>query len=392
VNDGFNHAVGDRLLVALARRLSSIVRPGDTVARLGGDEFTILLAAIGSEREAAEVAARIQIGLSEPFEVDDRELFVAASIGIAVSDRESRAADVLRNADIAMYHAKREGAGRTAVFNEHMHTDVVSELHLETELRRAIENHRLRVFYQPIIDLGTGRLSGLEALARWPESGPQVKPDEFIPIAEDTGLIGALGRLVLNEACANLVDWRERGLVDDDVTVSVNVSGRQFGEANLITDVVAALESNRLLAGALRLEITESTVMYEPDRMRTALNELGRLGVRAQIDDFGTGYSSLTFLHHFPGDTLKIDRSFIASMHRNEGSNAIVRAVIALAHSLGLHVIAEGLDNSAQLETLQSLGCEYAQGFLLSEPLDADGTEQLIGRWNDSETGAFAMA
>jgi diguanylate cyclase (GGDEF)-like protein/PAS domain S-box-containing protein len=388
VNDSFSHAIGDRLLVALARRLEVGLRPSDTVARLGGDEFTILLDGIDSEREAGEVADRVQNALTDPFEIDGRELIVAASVGIALSEPHSRPAELMRNADIAMYDAKQLGSGRASLFNAHMHSRVVSQLELESELRRAIEDRRLRVFYQPIVDLGTGRLTGFEALARWPERGPQVTPSEFIAVAENTGLIASLGRLVLNEACANLVGWRERGLVDPAVSISVNVSARQFGEADLISDVLVALEKNHLLGGALRLEVTESTMMLEPERMRTALDELERLGVRAQIDDFGTGYSSLTFLQHFSGDTLKIDRSFVGSMQDDEGSEAIVRAVIALAHSLDLHVIAEGVESSEQLEKLRALGCECAQGFLLSEPLDASGTEELLGDWDEYAFGA----
>jgi diguanylate cyclase (GGDEF)-like protein len=392
VNDGFSHAVGDQLLIAIARRLTSGLRPSDTVARLGGDEFTILLDGVGSETEAAEIAERILHAFDEPFEMDGRELFVTASVGISLSEPGSRPGELMRNADMAMYEAKRHGAARAALFDASMHSRVVSQLELENELRQAIEERRLRVFYQPIVDLGTGRLSGFEALARWPEAAPLVEPSEFIPIAEDTGLIASLGRLVLNEACASLVRWRELGLVDPGVTMSVNVSGRQFGEPGLIPDVTAALEHANLPAAALRLEITESSMMYEPERMRAALDDLERLGVRAQIDDFGTGFSSLTFLHHFPGDMLKIDRSFIGSMHSNEGSEAIVRAVIALAHSLDLHVIAEGVDRPAQLENLRALGCEYGQGFLLSRPLDALGTERLIGAWNPQGSGRFAGA
>jgi diguanylate cyclase (GGDEF)-like protein/PAS domain S-box-containing protein len=390
VNDGFSHAIGDQLLVALARRLEIGLRPGDTFARLGGDEFTILLDGIASLGEAAEVAERIQHALSEPFAIDGRELVVTASIGIALSERDSRPAELMRNADIAMYDAKRQGAARASVFSAHMHSRVKSELQLEAELRRAIDDRRLRVFYQPIVDVGSGRLTGFEALARWPAAEPHVEPAEFIAMAEKTGLIGSLGRLVLNEACARLVDWRERGLIDAGVSVSVNVSARQFGDANLIPDVLVALEQNRLLGGALRLEVTESTVMQEPERMRAALEELERVGVRAHIDDFGTGYSSLAFLQHFPGDTLKIDRSFIRAMHQDEGSEAIVRAVIALAHSLDLQVIAEGVESSAQLEKLRALGCESAQGFLMSKPLDVIETERLLVDWDEDAVRAMA--
>jgi diguanylate cyclase (GGDEF)-like protein/PAS domain S-box-containing protein len=382
VNDSFSHAVGDQLLIALARRLASSLRPGDTVARLGGDEFTVLLDDVGSAREAAEVADRIQRALAEPFRIDGRELFVTASVGISLSEREIRASELLRNADIAMYDAKRQGKARSAVFDVTMHSRVVGQLQLENDLRTAIDARTLRVFYQPIVDLGSGRLSGCEALARWPAGDSVVLPEDFIPVAEDTGLIGSLGRYVLDEACARLTDWRRRGVVGPDVAVSVNVSGHQLSEPDLAVDVAAALRRHGLPAEALRLEITESTILYDPERMHSALAELRRIGVQSQIDDFGTGYSSLTLLHHFPGDTLKIDRSFVGAMHENEGSEEIVRAIIALAHNLGMRVIGEGIEDHDQAAKLRALGCEYGQGFLFAEPTDASGFERLTAEWD----------
>jgi diguanylate cyclase (GGDEF)-like protein/PAS domain S-box-containing protein len=382
VNDSFSHSVGDQLLVALARRLASSLRPGDTVARLGGDEFTILLDDVRAAPEAAEVADRIQGALAEPFRIDGRELFVTASVGISLSERDIRAAELLRNADIAMYDAKRQGKARSAVFDVTMHSRVVGQLQLENELRTAIDAHTLRVFYQPIVDLGSGRLSGCEALARWPAGDSVVLPEDFIPIAEDTGLIGSLGRYVLDEACARLTDWRQRGIVGLDIPVSVNVSGHQLSEPDLTSDVAAALRRHGLPAEALRLEITESTILYDPERMQSALAELRRIGVQSQIDDFGTGYSSLTLLHHFPGDTIKIDRSFVGAMDEDEGSEEIVRAIIALAHNLGMHVIGEGIEDPDQAAKLRALGCEYGQGFLFAEPTDPASFERLTATWD----------
>jgi diguanylate cyclase (GGDEF)-like protein/PAS domain S-box-containing protein len=391
VNDGFNHAVGDQLLVATARRLTATLRPGDTVARIGGDEFTILLDGVSSIEEAREIASRTQAALSKPFRIEGRELVVTASVGIAVSDAASRSGELLRNADIAMYNAKRDGTARHAIFNTSMHKRVVTRLRLETELREAIEADRVRVFYQPIVSIGTGQLAGFEALARWPVDTPAVPPTEFIPVAEETGLIRQVGQLVLRKACVQLADWHARGIVEEQVTVSVNVSGRQLVEPELTADITSALEQSGLSPEALRLEITESSILHDPARIPALLDRLERRGVRAQIDDFGTGYSSLSFLRRFPGDALKIDRSFVRSILQEDGSEEIVRAIVGLAQSLHLGSIAEGVEDHAQLKILHSLGCQYAQGFLFAKPSPSDALEPVIAAWDPNATVGSAV-
>ncbi len=399
INDSFSHAVGDELLVALGRRLSAILRPSDTIARggpdgfiarLGGDEFTILLENLDSPDRAEHVADRIQAALQKSFRVGDRELFVSGSIGIAISKPGSTALELMRNADIAMYDAKRQGAARSSVFTDEMHASVLDQIELESELRSMIQTRRLRVFYQPVIDLGSGEIAGFEALARWPEGLAEVPPTRFIAIAEDAGLIADLGRLVLDESCARLADWRRRGIVAGDVTMSVNVSGRQFDDApRLVADVRAALAASDLPPSCLRLELTESTVISRPEDARVALDELALLGVRAEIDDFGTGFASLTVLQSFPGDTLKIDRSFIGAMHEDDSQQAIVRGIVALAHNLGKHVVAEGIEHRAQVELLRSIGCGYGQGYLFAEPTGALDLEPVIVGWQPLDVPAL---
>jgi EAL domain-containing protein (putative c-di-GMP-specific phosphodiesterase class I) len=272
-----------------------------------------------------------------------------------------------------------------------MHKRVVTRLRHEADLREAIEAEELRVFYQPIVDLESGQLRGLEALARWHVDSPAVTPAEFIPVAEETGLIRPLGALVLRKACAQLAGWQRRGIVDEGVTVSVNVSGRQLVEPELTADVASALEQSELPAEALRLEITESSILHDPARIPQLLDRLERRGVRAQIDDFGTGYSSLSFLRRFPGDALKIDRSFVRSILQEDGSEQIVRAIIGLAHSLNLDSIAEGVEDHDQLAVLRALGCDRAQGFLFARPLAPEELEPLIAVWDPTLAAASAV-
>jgi diguanylate cyclase (GGDEF)-like protein/PAS domain S-box-containing protein len=383
VNDSLSHAVGDRLLIALAGRLAGVLRPGDTVSRIGGDEFTILLDDVLSDQGAVIVAERVQRSLGRAFNIDGHELFVTSSIGIALSAPRMSAADLLRNADIAMYDAKHRGNARCAVFDESMHRRVVDRLARERELRQAVEQELLDIHYQPIVELATGRIRGLEALARWPLGWPGVPPAEFIPIAEETGLIGALGLHVLRSALETLAGWRRVGLVSDEVALSVNVSGRQLEDPTLPASVRAAIAATGLEPEALRLELTESTLMQEPERMQAILSEICDTGVGVHLDDFGTGYSSLGALHQFPVAALKIDRSFVATISgEDEGSDVIVRSTVALAHSLGLRVIAEGIETLAQLRRLRTLGCEYGQGYLFSEPLSAEKAQTLLGSWS----------
>jgi diguanylate cyclase (GGDEF)-like protein/PAS domain S-box-containing protein len=379
VNDSLSHAAGDRLLIEIAHRVGRVLRPGDTLARLGGDEFAILLDGAITPACALDVAARVAGAIAQPLGFDRRELSVSASIGIAHNlDGCVSPDELIRNADIAMYDAKARGGGRCEVFDASMHQRVVDRVSLETRLRHAIEQQRLRTFFQPIIDLRSGELHGLEALARWPADDEPVPPSEFIEVAEESGLIGALGVLVLRSACETLSDWRRRGIIAPEVTVSVNVSIRQITDGGLVEHVRAALHDHDLPPANLVLEITESTLIENPELVSAVLDELLKLGVAIQLDDFGTGYSSLTVLHDFPGDTLKIDRSFVATMIERPESQAIIRSIIGLAHNLGLRVIAEGIERPDQRDAVAALRCEYGQGYHFARPLPREEFEELL--------------
>jgi diguanylate cyclase (GGDEF)-like protein/PAS domain S-box-containing protein len=400
INDSFSHSVGDELLVELGRRLTDVLRPGDTVARggpedtiarLGGDEFTILLDDVNSRDDAVAVTERVLLALQQPFLLGNRPLSISASVGIALSDVDITPAEMMRNADLAMYEAKRMGKARWALYTAALHEQVTQRLQVELTLRTAIEDETLRVFYQPVIDLQTGAVRGFEALARWPEHLPVVTPDEFIPVAEESGLIDGLWRLVLSRSCARMQDWRENGRVGSGATISVNLAGSQLNDPDtLLADVAAVLRETGLPAAALVLEITEGTIISEPEQVKATLDRLGQIGVRAHIDDFGTGYSSLSFLHHFPGEALKIDRSFVSSLHQDTSHYAIVRAIVSLARSLGLKTIAEGLDAPEQIALLRELGCDHGQGFLFARPLPGDDVEEFLAEWDCESVLALA--
>jgi diguanylate cyclase (GGDEF)-like protein/PAS domain S-box-containing protein len=385
VNDSLGHLVGDHLLVEVARRLEGALRPGDTVARLGGDEFTVLLEDLADREEAELVADRMLETLTAPFEVEDRELYLSASIGIAIASAGAQPGEVIRDADAAMYRAKAEGKGRHAMFDAKLHEAAVARLELETRLRRGLsvdsaDQSGLQVVYQPIVHAADGRIAGFEALARWQDpDGRVLRPDQFIPVAEETGLIYSLGRLVLREACRQLAVWRDGGA--HDLRMNVNISGRQLLEPGFLDDVTLALADHGLDADALRLEITETEAAADYAAVRHALEGiLHKTGVKAHLDDFGTGTSSLTFLRGFPGDALKIDRSFVQAMRSDEGAFQIVKAILALAHNMGMEVVAEGVETPWHLETLRSLDCDLAQGFLIARPLPVAAATELLER------------
>jgi diguanylate cyclase (GGDEF)-like protein len=373
INDSLGHSVGDQLLKATARRLLSFLRPGDTVARLGGDEFAILANDIEEPADATRIAERIHEELRHPFDLGGYEVFTTASIGIALSSTGyRRPQDVLRDADTAMYRAKSEGKAGHAVFDEAMHHRAVRLLKLENDLRRAIERREFCVHYQPIVNLGSGRVEGLEALARWrhPEKG-LVLPRDFIPVAEETGLIVPIGWRVLRDACKQMAGWRNRPSARRDVGLSVNLSSRQFLQQDLVERMQEVLEESGLEASALRIEITESLVMDDADAAIAKLKRLRDLGLELHLDDFGTGYSSLSYLHRLPTHTIKIDRSFIGQMTEGGSRAEIVETIVSLARSLGMFVAAEGLETSDQFVRLRQLDCRSGQGFYFSEPLDA---------------------
>jgi len=383
INDSLGHDAGDRLLQAVAQRIVKNTRPSDTVARLGGDEFAILLERVASPAEVEGVAASLIETLGQPFALNAVEVRVAASIGVAFSTATIGADSLLGNADIAMYHAKAAGKSRHAVFEPQMQDVLHERLRLEADIGRAIDQEEFFLEYQPIVDLGTGSLLGVEALVRWrhPEAGVLL-PNRFIPVAEECGQIVRLGRWVLLEACRALRAWRGCVAGGAGLRVSVNISGRHLQHGELLQDVARALEKSGLEPPNLVIELTESTIMYNTDATLKHLEELKALGVRLAIDDFGTGYSSLSYLHRFPIDILKIDRSFVSRLTNSETGPELARAVITLGDTLGLDTVAEGIELEPQVSALLDLGCVAGQGFLFSKagPLEALSDSSFVKR------------
>jgi diguanylate cyclase (GGDEF)-like protein/PAS domain S-box-containing protein len=378
VNDSLGHKVGDLLLQKAANRLAQLIRGGDTLARLGGDEFIILLSRIDNDEDASRVAQKILQLFKKPFVLGDRELFVSASIGISIyphhgEDRET----LVKNADIAMYRAKQEGRDNFQVHTSRHTHDAITRLALETDLRKGLENGVFPVYFQPLINIETGKIVGTEALARWrhPLRG-LMRPADFIPIAEETGLIVPLGARILREACRQTRRWHTEG--SPDLRLSVNLSARQFHQQDLVRQIAEVLEATGIPANQLELEITESIAMQNVEVNVVTLRQLKDLGIRITIDDFGTGYSSLSYLKKFPIDTIKIDQSFVRDVTTDANDAAIVRAAIVMAHELKLNVIAEGVETREQLEFLKRRHCDEMQGYFFSEPLTGDGFEALL--------------
>jgi diguanylate cyclase (GGDEF)-like protein len=388
INNSLGHLMGDELLVAIAKRLEPCVPPPHLLARLGGDEFTILLEDIDGLDGAIALAERIQNQLDISFKIAGQyEVFINASIGIVLgNDTYEKPEQILRDADTAMYWAK--GSDRTCyqVFDQTMHAQALSRLQLETDLRLAIENQALTLYYQPIVCLQTGTLAGFEALVRWrhPTRG-LIAPGHFIPVAEETGLIVPIGFWVLQEACRQLRDWQvEPAWRDAGLTLSVNLSAKQFSQPQLVETIDRILEETKLDGGHLKLEITESAIVDNAEMAVAILQQLKARRVQLSIDDFGTGYSSLSYLQQFPVDTLKIDRAFVSRIGRTDEDLKILRAIVALAHSLGMRAIAEGIETPRQLAYLKELGCEFGQGYFFARPLDIESAKELIAaqpRW-----------
>lgn len=381
VNDSLGHDTGDKLLVAVADRLLQTVRGGDSVGRiaheitirLGGDEFVVLLEDLHHPGDAVVVAERIQQELAAPFRIADQEIAVAASIGIALADAQQvTAEDLLRAADTAMYRAKSTGKARYAVFDHEMHAAAIRRLQLENDLRRAIDQKQLMLLYQPIIELATGRVHGCEALLRWnhPEHGT-ISPIEFIPIAEETGMIVPIGRWVLREACEQLQRWNRDRSLSEHMCVSINISKKQLLNAPFIHELRELLASSDLQSRTVNLEITESAISESAREIVGVLKQLEKLGVELHMDDFGTGQSSLAALHDFPLHVLKVDRAFIQSMPKSPRYASIVQTIVRLAHNLNMRVIAEGIETIEQHIQLKALGCDFGQGYLFSPPIDS---------------------
>lgn len=380
VNDTMGHEMGDKLLIDLSNRLKECVRTVDTLARLGGDEFAILLDGITNQELAIEIATRIQESLSQPFDLDGQEFFTSASIGISFSTLGYESPeDILRDADTAMYRAKANGKARHEVFDLGMHTRAVEALKLENDLRQGIERNEVCAHYQPIMSLQNGTVTGFEALARWehPKRG-LISPVDFIPLAEDTGLIVPLGMKIFKEACQKLRHWQLIFNTEEPLTMSINLSGKQFVQKDLVEEIRKVIRDAQIDPSCIRLEITESIVMENASAAIDTLKQLKSIGVQLSIDDFGTGYSSLSYLHRFPFDILKIDRSFVSRMSTDKDSLSIVETIITLANKLGKTTVAEGVETEGHKDILRQLSCDYGQGYLFSKPLNSDNAEEFL--------------
>lgn len=370
INDSYGHRLGDRVLVEVGKRLNRIVRPADMVARLGGDEFTVLLNDIADPDSVTTIAQRINRGLSQPICIDKHELTVASSIGIACyGPKYTTPEDMLRDADTAMYRAKRQLHHCYTLFEPHMHEESVTRLHLEMDLRKAIENDGFSLVYQPIVDLADQRVVSLEALLRWqhPTHG-LLRPDTFIPLAEETGLIAEIGKLTLCQACALAAQWQQQ-YPDRQLGVSVNLFSRQFAHFDLVGLTQRALAETGLEPQRLMLELTESAIIDAPADTLAVLRRLKQLGIRLALDDFGTGYSALSYLEDMPIDVIKIDKSFITRLRDDQQGGEIVTAILQMAHALGIEVLAEGIEKESHLTRLQRLACDYGQGYLFSRAM-----------------------
>jgi len=380
VNDSMGHDTGDELLVQAADRLQSSIRAGDTVGRLGGDEFIVLLPGIKDNAEAQPVAENLLNRFRQPFLVDKRELTLTLSIGIAIfPDDGNNPSDILRNADTAMYHAKKNGRNTCFYYAEHMNESVERRLEIEEQFHGAIERGEFAAYFQPQFELQTGRVLGAEALLRWHnQTLGEVTPTEFIPIAERTGFILQLGRFVITQALQQTREWRDS--FNPDFKIAVNLSPRQFRDTNLVSHIKESLGKCALPGEALELEITEGVLMSGLDSVDEALAELNEIGVRIALDDFGTGYASLSYLQRYPFDVLKIDKSFVREVNNNHGDQELVTAAIAMAHGMNLQVVAEGVEMPQQLDLLDELGCNVAQGFLLGEPMPAEEMQAVFAQ------------
>ena len=387
INDSLGHSLGDRLIWHVGRRLQKLANESDLVARFSGDEFAILMTGSNDPSDLINFAQLVKHKLSAPFSLNGRQVFTGVSIGIAVGGPGyTEAEEMLRDADIAMYYAKEHGNG-VEIFDASMHTKAVKLLQLETDLRHAAERNELLAYYQPIVDLATMRLIGFESLVRWnhPQRGI-IPPLDFIPLAEETGQIIPLTLWMLRKSCSQLAEWQARSPLNKGLMMSINLSGKHFADPNIVSSIRDILEETGVAAAALKLEITESAVMENADLAIEVLKQLRQLGCQLSIDDFGTGYSSLSYLHKFPIDMLKVDRSFVSTMEDGSENGEIVRTVIALAKTLGLSVVAEGIESIHQLHQLRILGCEYGQGFLFARPVPSEEATALLddrGRWQN---------
>jgi diguanylate cyclase (GGDEF)-like protein len=378
VNDSLGHHVGDRLLIAVSRRLETCLRRGDALARLGGDEFALLLNGLGDEHQANATALRIHKALGTPFSIDGREVFTSASIGIAIGRTTYESPDdIMRDADTAMYQAKAHGKACHELFDADMHARVIDRLGIESDLRRAVNSHDFEVHYQPIVSLASRKCVGFESLIRWTRDGKAISPATFIPMAEELGLIEPIGTWVLQQACRTFADWQRRFPACSLDYITVNASSRQLLRQNFVRIVEQAVEQAGLKPSDLRIEITETALMDSPNQAAEVLRELREFGVKIYLDDFGTGYSSLSHLHKLPVDALKIDRSFVMSLLIPDRP-AIVESILGLARTLNTSVVAEGIETDVQALELKRLGCTHAQGYLFSRPLPIVSVEKLL--------------